>query len=203
MAAATAATAVTPTASQAVSITLSDVLNAHDHGGTGLYADLFKQFGDYTPIIKFSSISARTDSGSVRSTTKSGRYLRSFHSLAFFSFKGVGGGRGGGDAFNLITFRGKHYYYAFAGGSGHHHADGAFAITFTDSLINGGAPTVGEVHVTAISEGDPLRGDTNVTIDRLTYHDTVPDQGSTLALLALGAGGVLAFRRRLQAAERK
>jgi hypothetical protein len=67
---------------------------------------------------------------------------------------------------------------------------GSIPITFTDSHINGGGLTKGLLNVTVSTYT------VEVQLDSLTY-DTraVPDQGSSLALLALGAGGVLALRR--------
>lgn len=75
-------------------------------------------------------------------------------------------------------------------------------LSFTNRLINGGAVAFGEPEVTA-SAGN---GKAEIQLDSDNYKPTsasVPDQTSTLALLALGAGGVLAFRqrRRLAAVE--
>jgi hypothetical protein len=74
---------------------------------------------------------------------------------------------------------------------------GSIPISFKDLHINGGARTSGslEVTVSAVCCGG-TRADAEIQLDNFTYNSTrVPDQGSTLALLAMGAGGVLALRR--------
>jgi hypothetical protein len=65
---------------------------------------------------------------------------------------------------------------------------GSIPISFKDLHINGGVLTKGSLEVTVFP--------TEVQLDSFTY-DTraVPDQGSSLALLAIGAGGILALRR--------
>jgi hypothetical protein len=73
---------------------------------------------------------------------------------------------------------------------------GSIPLFFKDLHINGGAPTKGSLEVTV----DLI----TITLDSFTYTSNtpvagasraVPDQGSSLALLAMGAGGVLALRR--------
>lgn len=85
---------------------------------------------------------------------------------------------------------------------------GSIPIFFKDLHINGGAPTKGSLEVTVSSEG-PMGPE--IQLDSLTYNTpghgsrpalAVPDQGSSLALLAMGAGGILALRRRRAAQER-
>jgi hypothetical protein len=76
---------------------------------------------------------------------------------------------------------------------------GSIPIFFKDLHINSGAPTTGLLEVTVSPSG-------GVQLDSFTYTSNtpgagrrvsaVPDEGSTLALLAMGAGGVLALRRR-------
>jgi len=62
---------------------------------------------------------------------------------------------------------------------------GKIPVSFTDSNINGGRLTNGFLEVTVtVSE---------VSLDSFTF--STPDQGSSLALLAMGASGVLALRR--------
>ena len=77
---------------------------------------------------------------------------------------------------------------------------GAIPLFFKDLHINGGAPTRGSLEVT-------VRGGrfsfSEIQLDSFTYNSpgqasrlaTIPDQGSSLALLAMSAGGVLALRR--------
>jgi VPDSG-CTERM motif len=83
---------------------------------------------------------------------------------------------------------------------------GPIPLFFKDLRINGGAPTEGllQVTVSALIGRDNYFGSAEVQLDSFTYNSnnpvqggsiTVPDQGSTLALLAMGAGGVLALRR--------
>jgi hypothetical protein len=79
---------------------------------------------------------------------------------------------------------------------------GAIPVFFKDLHINGGAPTRGSLEVTVFAGGPD--GSPTIQLDSLTY-DTpgqgsrlavpVPDQGSSLALLAMGATGILALRR--------
>jgi protein with PEP-CTERM/exosortase system signal len=66
---------------------------------------------------------------------------------------------------------------------------GSIPITFRDLHINNGKLTSGSLEVTVTPD--------KVQLDSLTYNtrNKVPDQGSSLALLAMGAGGVLALRR--------
>lgn len=79
---------------------------------------------------------------------------------------------------------------------------GSIPITFSGNpFINGGAPTIGSLEVTVI--GQLIPADVQVDLDSFTYDKTaasLPDQGSTLALLALGVGGVIALRQRRKAA---
>jgi hypothetical protein len=73
--------------------------------------------------------------------------------------------------------------------------NGSIPVTFRDLHINNGTLTKGSLDVTVSAFGP--HGRTEVQLDRLTYNtrDNIPDQGSSLALLAMGAGGVLALRR--------
>jgi hypothetical protein len=76
---------------------------------------------------------------------------------------------------------------------------GSIPITFTDPSINGGVPTNGMLMVTDTAGPGFVA---KVQLDSFTYNSTaaVPDSGSTLALLAMGAGGVIALRQRRKAA---
>src|SRR5207248_680522 len=85
---------------------------------------------------------------------------------------------------------------SIASGGGHATLTGSIPIFFKDLHINGGEPTEGSLEVT-VSGNIPL-----IQLDSLTYNTAVqgstravPDQGSSLALLAMGAGGILALRR--------
>jgi hypothetical protein len=72
---------------------------------------------------------------------------------------------------------------------------GSIPILFKDLHINGGAPTSGSLEVT-VSLLSPTSINPNVQLDSFTYNNrVVPDGGSSLALLAMGAGGILALRR--------
>ena len=87
-------------------------------------------------------------------------------------------------------------YAPFALGSyGPYSLKGSIPIFFKDLHVNGGAPTKGFLEVT-------VSDFTSVNLDSFTYNTpiqgatvTVPDQGSSLPLLAMGAGGILALRR--------
>jgi hypothetical protein len=75
-------------------------------------------------------------------------------------------------------------------------------ISFTDPAINGGAPTPGELEVTGFASSGPNGLVASMTLDSFTYQplgSAAADSGSTLALLALGAGGVIALRQRRKA----
>src|SRR5882724_1639239 len=70
---------------------------------------------------------------------------------------------------------------------------GSIPISFKDVHINGGVLTKGSLKVTVFAGTGLNNNSTRVQLDSLTYN--TPDQGSSLALLAMGAGGVLALRR--------
>jgi hypothetical protein len=78
------------------------------------------------------------------------------------------------------------------GFAGYVHLTGSIPIFFKDLHINGGAPTRGTLEIT-VTGG--LGGSHQVQLDSVTYNSNLPDQGSSLALLAMGAGGILALRR--------
>jgi len=59
--------------------------------------------------------------------------------------------------------------------------------------INGGVLTKGSLKVTVFAGTGLNNNSTRVQLDSFTYK--TPDQGSSLALLAMGAGGILALRR--------
>jgi len=68
---------------------------------------------------------------------------------------------------------------------------GSIPISFKDLHINGGRLTAGSLEVTVSAL------QTQIQLDSFTYNtrENLPDQGSSLALLAMGAGGILALRR--------
>jgi hypothetical protein len=70
---------------------------------------------------------------------------------------------------------------------------GSIPIFFKDLHINNGALIKGTLDVTVFAEAGWPNNDTRIQLDSFTY--ATPDQGSSLALLAMGAGGILAFRR--------
>jgi hypothetical protein len=70
---------------------------------------------------------------------------------------------------------------------------GLIPIFFTDLHINNGKLTEGWLEVSAFAPLTSPSSGAEVRLDSLTYN--TPDQGSSLALLAMGASGVLALRR--------
>jgi len=68
---------------------------------------------------------------------------------------------------------------------------GLIPIFFRDLHINNGTLTRGSLEVT-VSDFAPAGG-SKIQLNSFTYK--TPDQGSSLGLLAIGAGGVLALRR--------
>jgi hypothetical protein len=76
---------------------------------------------------------------------------------------------------------------------------GSIPLFFKDLHINGGIPTKGSLEVTVLAQQG---GSTEVELDSFTYNTpatgraaTLSDQASSLELLAMGAGGILALRR--------
>ncbi len=180
MAGATAATAAGVTASQANTITVN-LLNNYISaaGGNHLNADLP---GDGQPDLTI----ANAAYGIFYGTLSTGyRYIRSASARA--ALNGV-----------LASAYLNHYPFVFfrigsqfTGGSFPYWPSsltGSIPISFQDLHINSGRLTHGSLNVTASLDGFP-----KVQLDSFTYN--TPDQGSTLALLAVGASGVLAFRR--------
>jgi hypothetical protein len=103
------------------------------------------------------------------------------------------------DAVGFLTL-GSHskYFNGFRSGVVSGSLTGSIPVSFKDLHINGGALTKGSLEVTVFGKvvpGEP--GDNNsvakVQLDSLTFH--TPDNGSSLALLAMGVSGVLAFHR--------
>jgi VPDSG-CTERM motif len=185
MAGATAATAAGVTASQASTITINLVGNyISGSGGNHLNADLT---GDGQPDLTIAgayyhfrstpSISAFHTFGTA------GAHLNGVVAFAFHS---------GQYPLGTVQLGSKTGHWA--AGSGTPSLHGSIPITFKDLNINNGALTQGSLAVTVTIFG--AHGPAEIDLNSLTYtRNSVPDQGSTLALLAMGASGVLAFRR--------
>jgi hypothetical protein len=180
MAAGTVATAAGVTASQASTITVNLVNNYIDgFSGNHLNADLT---GDGRQDLTI----ANAQHGYVNSTRSfasvilDGVQAHGSHHNSFFYFS------------NTMTLGSRHARYrghneGTVPGSGTPYLTGSIPIFFKDLHINGGARTRGSLEVTVSGA--------NISLDSLTYTSTTPDQGSSLALLAMGAGGILALRR--------
>jgi hypothetical protein len=185
MAGATAASAVGVGACEAITI---DLVNNYINGfgGNHLNADLT---GDGHPdLVIASAFYRRTHTGPGTA------YYRSYLGA---NLNGVQAGLFRSNATIFETYmqlgsRHAHYY----GGYGTPSLMGSIPIFFKDLHINGGAPTRGLLEVTL--------GFGTIQLDSLTYNSNtrvaaatpaLPDNASSLALLAMGAGGILALRR--------
>jgi hypothetical protein len=192
MAGATAATAAGVTTSQAGFVTINLTGNfISATGGNHLNADLT---GDGQPDVvianAFNSVSTNPSLG-----------FPYVHYIARVNLNAVPArahlGRYDGSGYLTLGSQYKHFSGANSGvvsGS----LTGSIPVVFKDLHINGGALTKGSLEVTVV--GKVVLGDPNerpsvakVQLDSLTYN--TPDQGSSLALLAMGAAGVLALRR--------
>jgi len=188
MAGATAATAAGVSASQASTITVN-LLNNYisASGGNHLNADLT---GDGQPDLAitnaFNSRFYRYSfSGyfSIASVKLNGVRAHAFYHRA--------------DVVGQVTLGSRTGYFVNGGktnysyGSGTASLTGVIPISFKDLHINGGVQTKGSLEVTVSGPNAKIQ------LDSFTYNtrENVPDQGSSLALLAMGAGGVLALRR--------
>jgi hypothetical protein len=194
MAGATAATAAGATAAQASLITVN-LSNNYISGGGGnhLNADLT---GDGYPDLVLTGASFYYR---YRTKTLGNSVIRVTYNSAKVDLNGVHalGFRSAGDGYFSVAVMGS---TTVTGTS----LTASIPIFFKDLHINGGAPTKGSLEVTA----GPFAGGqfAGVRLDSFTYTSNtpvagsriaaVPDQGSSLALLAMGAGGVLALRRR-------
>jgi hypothetical protein len=191
MAGATAATAAGVTASQANAITINLVGNyisgRYIGGGNHLNADLT---GDGHPDLTIANVDYGDDNARVS--------LNGVYAFALFHNSGPPGQSGfmrlGSQ--RATWFRLQHYSgtTVYTTTRGTLSLMGSIPIFFKDLHINGGAPTRGSLGVTVFGS--------YIVLDSLTYNTPVqfssraiPDQGSSLALLAMGAGGVLALRR--------
>jgi len=188
MAGATAATAGI-TASQAYGVTINLLNNYISAGGNHLNADLT---GDRHPDVAITGAyysfrcSAGCSGGAPDYVYRAGVNLNGVHAFGIHR---------PGYAY-VVAGVGSHAIFNTPGNNGPTTVTGSIPVFFKDLHINGGAPTKGSLEVTA--------GAGYVQLDSLTYNTptpapasrlTVPDQGSSLALLAMGAGGVLALRR--------
>ena len=175
MAGATAATAAGVGASEASTITIDLVNNYISYQGqTHLNADLT---GDGQPDLTIANI--RNTYGYYAFVSLNGvrAYFRFYDTGApdyLTAFMGLGSRRAS--------------WYRYPGGTrGTQTLIGSIPVFFKDLHINGGVLTKGSLEVAVMP--------TSVVLDSLTYKTSVSDQGSSIALLAMGAVGVLAFRR--------
>jgi len=175
MVVATAATTAGVTASEANTINLvNNFISAFT--GNHLNADLT---GDGTPDI--------TLTGAKFFYTYPGTTTSGFHFARFSVSVRINGvfakGYDNGDyPLRSVTLGSQH---RFATGGYSISLTGSIPISFKDLNINGGKLTNGSLEVTVTPS--------EVQLDSFSYN--TPDQGSSLALLAMGAGGILAFRR--------
>ena len=192
MAGATAATAAGVTASQANAITINLVGNFIGQSGLGggennLNADLT---GDGHPDLTIANAPSYVYPFEAGATLNGVRASFQFQDLDGFSAR------------MRLGSRTAFYRYIRTGSSGGRSntygtpsLTGSIPLFFKDLHINGGAPTKGFLTVTVFT--------TRVDLDSFSYNTplqgaslaTIPDQGSSLALLAMGAGGILALRR--------
>ena len=193
MAGATAATAAGVSASQGSTITINLVGNSIGalgvDGGNNLNADLT---GDGHPDLTIANISNGYYFAGV---TLNG--VRAYVSTAndgapdnFAVFMTLGSQR-------AAWYVNRHYSSgSITTAQGTRTLMGSIPIFFKDLHINSGAPTRGSLQVTVLPY--------EIDLDSLTYTSntavegairTVPDRGSSLPLLALGASGILALRR--------
>jgi len=185
MAGATAATAAGVTASQASTITINLVNNyISAAGGNHLNADLT---GDGQPDVTIANaFNAVVPDGIYYHNSYANVDLNGVHAQASFF---------GNSVFGFVQL-GSRTGFSHGGGV---YLTGSIPIFFKDLHINGGARTRGFLEVTVSSQRLPFFA-AEVQLDSFTYN--TPDQGSSLALLAMGAGGILALRRWKDAQER-
>ena len=197
MAGATAATAAGVTASHANTVTINLVDNyISTSGGNHLNADLT---GDGHPDLTIANV-----------YLFSGFYVNGNAGVSLNGVRASFGNESSGYPRVLVAgmrlgSRTAHYYHRYATPyrssvvTGTPSLTGSIPVFFKDLHINGGAPTRGSLEVTV----GPISPHGGIQLDSLTYNTptpgsrlaSVPDGGSSLALLAMGAGGILAFRR--------
>jgi len=182
MAGATAATAAGVTTSHASLITINLANNYITFGANHLNPDLT---GDGHPDLTLANVYAGPSSvfpALVNVSLNGIRAGLSFYESGGFYILHMGLGSRRATYVRIRNFTNsttRHY--------GTPSLMGSIPIFFKDLHINGGAPTRGSLEVTVGAR------DSEIQLDSLTYN--TPDQGSSLALLAMGAGGILAFRR--------
>ena len=184
MAGATAATAAGVTASQAGLITINLTNNfISATGGNHLNADLT---GDGRADIAITNAfnSVFTQFPTFQGTFSSARAsINGVRARAFFHAYDQNG-------YASLGAKGGYFFFGASSTIGTPTFTGSIAILFKDLHINGGALTAGSLEVTVFGPRPEVR------LDSLTYEaHGVRDQGSSLALLAMGAGGILALRR--------
>ena len=186
MVGASAVTAAGVTASQAGLITVNLTNNfISATGGNHLNADLTGDgnldltiTGAFYRFVRYGG-DTRTEQLFTASAN-----LNGVHARAYFT--------GGNLGFQFGSAQlGSQHANGYAGTSNLPVLTGSIPITFTDIHINGGALTNGSLSVTVSTF------DVDVQLDSFTYSSTstIPDQGPSLGLLAMGAAGVLALRR--------
>jgi hypothetical protein len=195
MAGATAASAAAATASQADTTTVNLVNNyISAHGGNHLTADLTGDgHPDLTIANAYAFFSTRTiGTSTVFTNARAEVNLNGVYAVAFHYGDGYPIGVILGSQHRTVRYCNGHTSTC---GS---YLTGSIPIFFKDLSINGGAPTKGFLEVTVSVTGDP-----EVQLDSFTYNTAdprpslaLPYEGSSLALLAMGASGVLALRRR-------
>jgi len=183
------ATAAGMTATQAGAITINlnnNFISAT--GGNHLNADLTGD-GKADITIKNAFNSVFTQLPTFSGTLSIARVnINGVRARAFYHAYDLNG-------YAILGLRGGNFYYGGhtnnpTSGIGTATLTGSVPILFKDLHINGGALTKGSLEVTVIGPRPEVR------LDSLTYEaHGVPDQGSSLALLAMGAGGILALRR--------
>lgn len=186
MVGATAATAAGITSSQASLVTINLSNNyISASGGNHLNADLT---GDGQPDMTITGAFYQFRSNPSISTFatkgKAGVRLNGVYAYAYHSGQyPIGAERLGSKAAHITGIFGTGYL------------NGLIPIKFRDLHINNGTLTAGSLEVTVTDFGP--HGPAEIQLDSLTYNTraNAPDQGSSLALLAMGAGGILAVRR--------
>jgi hypothetical protein len=179
MVGATAATAAGVTTSQASTITLNLVGNFISVAdGNHLNPDVT---GDGHPDLTITDAFAFHSGTGYRAFAVAAARLNGVYAFASFSIN---------DHYATVML-GSHFkaiYTSELSGS----VMGSVPIFFKDLHINGGRLTKGSLEVTVFTA---YNGNPKIQLDSVTYNSNLPDQGSSRALLAMGAGGVLAMRR--------